>query len=144
MYQKILNDPLVFGDDIGQEARSILTGLLTRDPTQRLGVNGAEEIRTHPFFAHHIDFQKLIQKKIQPPFKPSVSSPVVRAFPSAARSCSGNLGAFRAIIRSQVLEQDQPQLRCLCTASDTHLHPCTGRVQLRYCVHDRSATRQRR
>ena len=74
MYQKILNDPLVFGDDIGQEARSILTGLLTRDPTQRLGVNGAEEIRTHPFFAHHIDFQKLIQKKIQPPFKPSVVS----------------------------------------------------------------------
>ncbi|TFK80444.1 AGC/Akt protein kinase [Polyporus arcularius HHB13444] len=76
MYQKILNDPLVFGDDISPEARSILTGLLTRDPTQRLGVNGAEEIRTHPFFANHIDFQKLIQKKIQPPFKPSVSSPV--------------------------------------------------------------------
>lgn len=77
MYQKILHDPLVFGDDIGAEARSILTGLLTRDPTQRLGVNGAEEIRSHPFFANHIDFQKLIQKKIQPPFKPSVSSPVV-------------------------------------------------------------------
>ncbi|KAI0643118.1 AGC/Akt protein kinase [Trametes meyenii] len=76
MYQKILHDPLVFGDDIGAEARSILTGLLTRDPTQRLGVNGAEEIRSHPFFANHIDFQKLIQKKIQPPFKPSVSSPV--------------------------------------------------------------------
>ena len=77
MYQKILHDPLVFGDDIGSEARSILTGLLTRDPTQRLGVNGAEEIKSHPFFANHIDFQKLIQKKIQPPFKPSVSSPVV-------------------------------------------------------------------
>lgn len=77
MYQKILHDPLVFGDDIGVEARSILTGLLTRDPTQRLGVNGAEEIKSHPFFAKHIDFQKLVQKKIQPPFKPSVSSPVV-------------------------------------------------------------------
>ncbi|KAJ8470025.1 hypothetical protein ONZ51_g8601 [Trametes cubensis] len=76
MYQKILHDPLVFGDDIGAEARSILTGLLTRDPTQRLGVNGAEEIKSHPFFANHIDFHKLIQKKIQPPFKPSVSSPV--------------------------------------------------------------------
>ena len=80
MYQKILHDPLVFGDDIGVEARSILTGLLTRDPTQRLGVNGAEEIKSHPFFANHIDFQKLIQKKIQPPFKPSVSSPVVRHY----------------------------------------------------------------
>ena len=78
MYEKILKNPLVFGDEIGPEARSVLTGLLNRDPTQRLGVNGAEEIRSHPFFANHIDFQKLIQKKIQPPFKPSVSSPVVR------------------------------------------------------------------
>ena len=88
MYQKILHDPLVFGDDIGVEARSILTGLLTRDPTQRLGVNGAEEIKSHPFFANHIDFQKLIQKKIQPPFKPSVSSPVVRPVETITRVCS--------------------------------------------------------
>ncbi|EGN98283.1 hypothetical protein SERLA73DRAFT_161121 [Serpula lacrymans var. lacrymans S7.3] len=76
MYQKILQDPLVFGSEIGSEARSILTGLLTRDPARRLGVNGAEEIRRHPFFEKHIDFKKLLQKKIQPPFKPSVSSPV--------------------------------------------------------------------
>lgn len=76
MYQKILHNPLVFGDEISPQARSILTGLLTRDPSQRLGVNGAEEIRKHPFFEQHIDFKKLLQKKIQPPFKPSVSSPV--------------------------------------------------------------------
>lgn len=78
MYKKILNDPLVFGPDISSEARSILTGLLTRDPTKRLGVNGAEQIRKHPFFGKHIDFKKLLQKKIQPPYKPSVASPVVR------------------------------------------------------------------
>ncbi|KAF8835634.1 Pkinase-domain-containing protein [Paxillus ammoniavirescens] len=76
MYQKILTDPLVFGPDIGTEARSILTSLLNRDPARRLGVNGAEEIKKHPFFEKHIDFRKLLQKKIQPPFKPSVSSPV--------------------------------------------------------------------
>ncbi|KAN0087560.1 Protein kinase-like domain containing protein [Tylopilus felleus] len=76
MYQKILTDPLVFGPEIGSEARSILTSLLNRDPTRRLGVNGAEEIKKHPFFEKHIDFKKLLQKKIQPPFKPSVSSPV--------------------------------------------------------------------
>jgi serum/glucocorticoid-regulated kinase 2 len=77
MYQKILTDPLLFGPDIGTEARSILTSLLNRDPLRRLGVNGAEEIKKHPFFEKHIDFKKLLQKKIQPPFKPSVSSPVV-------------------------------------------------------------------
>ncbi|KIJ64521.1 hypothetical protein HYDPIDRAFT_154129 [Hydnomerulius pinastri MD-312] len=76
MYQKILTDPLVFGPDIGAEARSILTSLLNRDPARRLGVNGAEEIKKHPFFEKHIDFKKLLQKKIQPPFKPSVASPV--------------------------------------------------------------------
>ncbi|KAG6857154.1 hypothetical protein H0H87_008724 [Tephrocybe sp. NHM501043] len=76
MYRKILNDPLQFGPEIGSEARSVLTGLLTRDPSKRLGVNGAEEIKRHPFFKNHIDFQKLLQKKIHPPFKPSVASPV--------------------------------------------------------------------
>lgn len=76
MYQKILNDPLLFGPEISSEAQSILTGLLTRDPTRRLGVNGAEEIRRHPFFENHLDFKLLAQKKIHPPFKPSVASPV--------------------------------------------------------------------
>lgn len=76
MYQKILNDPLIFGPEIAAEARDLLTGLLTRDPTRRLGVNGAEEIKKHPFFDKHIDFRLLAQKKIHPPFKPSVAGPV--------------------------------------------------------------------
>ncbi|KAF7768239.1 hypothetical protein Agabi119p4_7482 [Agaricus bisporus var. burnettii] len=76
MYHKILNDPLQFGPEFTNEARSILTGLLTRDPASRLGVNGAEEIKQHPFFHKYIDFKKLSEKKIQPPFKPSVASPV--------------------------------------------------------------------
>lgn len=74
MYQKILSDPLRFGDEISPDARSLLTGLLTRDPQQRLGVAGAETIKSHPFFAKHIDFKRLMQKKIQPPFKPNVES----------------------------------------------------------------------
>ncbi|KAF8349469.1 kinase-like domain-containing protein [Amanita rubescens] len=76
MYGKILNDPLVFGPEFGAEARSILTSLLNRDPTRRLGVNGADEIKRHPFFHKHVDFRLLSGKKIQPPFKPSVASPV--------------------------------------------------------------------
>jgi len=76
MYEKILNDPLLFGPEFCAEARSILTGLLNRDPNRRIGVNGADEIKRHPFFHNHIDFRLLSQKKIQPPFKPSVASPV--------------------------------------------------------------------
>ncbi len=78
MHQRILQDPLVFGDEIGPQARSILAGLLTRDPSSRLGVNGADEIKRHPFFARNIDFRKLLLKEFQPPFKPTVASPVVR------------------------------------------------------------------
>ncbi|KZP01329.1 Pkinase-domain-containing protein [Calocera viscosa TUFC12733] len=76
MYKKILYDPLVFPDDMGSEARSILTGLLNRDPSRRLGVNGAQDIKAHPFFSRHIDWRKLAAKKIQPPFKPSVASAI--------------------------------------------------------------------
>jgi len=73
MYRKILQEELKFPDDIGVAARSLLSGLLMRDPSRRLGVNGAEEIKNHPFFAE-IDWGKLLMKKYQPPFKPLVKS----------------------------------------------------------------------
>ena len=72
MYQRILRDPLVFPPDMSQEAKSVVFGLLQRDPLKRLGHNGAEEIKRHPFFANHIDWSRLLAKKIQPPFKPRV------------------------------------------------------------------------
>jgi serine/threonine protein kinase len=74
MYRKILQEPLRFPEEVGSEARSLLTQLLDRDPARRLGVNGAQEIKSHPFFARHIDWRKLLAKKIQPPFKPAVVS----------------------------------------------------------------------
>ncbi|KAG8923918.1 hypothetical protein FRC00_005691 [Tulasnella sp. 408] len=67
MYRKTLQDPLRFGDEVGLDARSLLAALLTREPSQRLGVNGAEEVKRHPFFSRYIDFDKLLAKKIQPP-----------------------------------------------------------------------------
>ncbi|CAG8543178.1 2371_t:CDS:2 [Ambispora gerdemannii] len=75
MYRKILQDELRFPDEVGTEARSLLMGLLTRDPSQRLGNNGAQYIKDHLFFAS-IDWRRLIQKKVQPPFKPSVESAI--------------------------------------------------------------------
>ncbi|CAJ0762636.1 22891_t:CDS:2 [Entrophospora sp. SA101] len=75
MYRKILQDELRFPEEVGTQAKSLLIGLLTRDPNNRLGNNGAQEIKDHTFFAS-IDWRKLMQKKVQPPFKPSVESAI--------------------------------------------------------------------
>lgn len=47
---------------------------MAKDPSERLGTkSGIEEIKAHPWFAD-MDFEKLIKCKIDPPFKPEVSS----------------------------------------------------------------------
>lgn len=73
MYRKILQDPLHFpGPEIvPSDAKSLLTRLLDRDPARRLGANGAAEIKSHRFF-ETIDWKRLLQKKIQPSFRPNV------------------------------------------------------------------------
>lgn len=72
MYRKILSEPLHFPDIVPPAAKDLLTKLLNRDPKQRLGANGSAEIKAHPFF-HAIDWRKLLQRKYEPTFKPSVA-----------------------------------------------------------------------
>ena len=60
MYRKILNDPLKFPDEMGKDARNLITRLLSRDPENRLGSNGAEEIKKHPFFKSSMSFFLLL------------------------------------------------------------------------------------
>ena len=75
MYRKILSEPLHFpGPEIvPPAAKDLLTKLLNRKPEQRLGANGASEIKAHPFF-HSIAWRKLLQRKYEPTFKPNVVS----------------------------------------------------------------------
>ncbi|PRT54700.1 Serine/threonine-protein kinase YPK1 [Wickerhamiella sorbophila] len=73
MYQKILHDQLTFPSNMDKDARSLLQGLLDRNPKTRLGANGAVEIRAHPFF-RQIDWKCLLNKKYAAPFQPSVVS----------------------------------------------------------------------
>ncbi|KAJ1779031.1 Serine/threonine-protein kinase [Coemansia sp. RSA 2523] len=75
MYRRILEDELVFPENMGNRAKSLLRGLLQRDPLRRLGNNGAAEIKSQPFFAE-INWDYLIGKQYEPPFKPSVVSAV--------------------------------------------------------------------
>jgi serine/threonine protein kinase len=73
MYRKILSEPLHFSDVVPPAAKDLLTKLLNRNPEERLGANGSAEIKAHPFF-HAIDWRKLLQRKYEPTFKPSVVS----------------------------------------------------------------------
>ncbi|KAH7047617.1 kinase-like domain-containing protein [Macrophomina phaseolina] len=74
MYRKILTEPLHFpGPEIvPPAARDLLTRLLDRNAEKRLGANGAAEIKAHYFF-HSIDWRKLLDRKYEPSFKPSVT-----------------------------------------------------------------------
>ncbi|PUU73782.1 kinase-like domain-containing protein [Tuber borchii] len=73
MYRKILQDPLQFPADIDRDAKALLIRLLDRDPEKRLGANGAAEIKANKFF-ETIDWKRLLQKKIQPAFRPNVTN----------------------------------------------------------------------
>lgn len=57
------------------EAKSLLQGLLDKDPVRRLGASeeDASEIKRHPWFAK-INWDKLVKKQIEPPYKPMVTS----------------------------------------------------------------------
>ena len=71
MYRKILNDPLVFPAGFDSTTKDLITKLLVRDPTKRLGFHGVSAIKTHPFFKD-IDWNKLNSKGYIPPYKPQV------------------------------------------------------------------------
>lgn len=71
VHRKILSDePIALPDSLPPAARDILTGLLDRDPEQRLGAKqGAAEVKAHPFF-DPIDWDKLVQRRYQPAYRP--------------------------------------------------------------------------
>ncbi|TPX56019.1 hypothetical protein PhCBS80983_g04854 [Powellomyces hirtus] len=73
MYKKILTQELTFPDDVSPVAKDLLRQLLNREPTKRLGHNGADEIKRHPFFAE-MNWSRLLARKYPPPFRPNVTS----------------------------------------------------------------------
>lgn len=71
---QILKAKLGMPQFLSQEAQSLLRVLFKRNPANRLGAgpDGVNEIKSHAFFAT-IEWEKLLRKEIQPPFKPAVS-----------------------------------------------------------------------
>lgn len=75
LFTLIVVEEVKFPRNLSSEARSLLSGLLAKVPKDRLGggPDDVKEIMSHPFFAS-INWKDLENKKIQPPFKPQVTS----------------------------------------------------------------------
>jgi len=58
-------------ETLTEDTKSILTGLLQRDPEKRL--TNPAQIKSHPYF-NDIDWEALLKKEIKPPFIPPVKS----------------------------------------------------------------------
>lgn len=73
MLRDIVDKPVPMKDNFSPEAKSLLSSLLTRDPSKRLGSANAEatDILEHPFF-RNINWPELRAQKTKPPFKPVV------------------------------------------------------------------------
>ncbi|KAF6076518.1 AKT serine/threonine kinase 2 [Phyllostomus discolor] len=77
LFELILMEEIRFPRTLSPEAKSLLAGLLKKDPKQRLGggPSDAKEVMEHRFFLS-INWQDVVQKKLPPPFKPQVTSEV--------------------------------------------------------------------
>ncbi|CAG9319496.1 unnamed protein product [Blepharisma stoltei] len=72
MYFKVLNEMLVLPNFISKSGKSLLSGLLNKDPNERLGnLGGFSEIKAHPW-CKKIKFDRLLKRQILPPFRPNL------------------------------------------------------------------------
>lgn len=90
------------GISLSQAAKDLLSKLLCRDPLQRLGANGSEEIKSHPFF-DETDWPKLLKKDYIPGFRPPLEEPILpegpccEPNPSEAQISSAEQDRFEAV-----------------------------------------------
>lgn len=105
MYDNILNKPLKLRHNFSPAAKSVLDGLLQKDRQMRLGAGEKDfdALKEHEFF-QSINWDDLDNKKIKPPYNPSVNGDldfknidpefVREPVPnSVGKSCTANISA---------------------------------------------------
>ena len=60
-------------DKVPKTPRDLIEKLFVSNPKKRLGYNGADEVKNHPFFKG-IDFDKVLKKEYKPPFIPKLKN----------------------------------------------------------------------
>ncbi|KAM9772538.1 protein kinase C theta type isoform 1-T1 [Syngnathus typhle] len=72
LFQSVRTDDPAYPRWLTRDAKDILIKLFVREPEERLGVVG--DVRQHAFFGA-TDWKALEQRKVPPPFKPTLTSP---------------------------------------------------------------------
>ncbi|XP_026079593.1 protein kinase C eta type [Carassius auratus] len=77
LFESILTEEIIYASWLSTNAVDILKGFLTKNPSRRLGCVAAEGgesvVTSHPFFTS-IDWNKLNQRELEPPFKPRIKT----------------------------------------------------------------------
>ena len=74
MYERTLYEQVYYPPYFSEEAKSLIAGLLHREPSLRMGSEtDVEELKAHPWFAN-IDWDALYKKEVSPPWMPAVES----------------------------------------------------------------------
>lgn len=71
LYKLIEKDPVKFPPkaSIPPDAKSLIVGLLEKDPTKRLGARQTSDILNHPFFKD-MQWESVLKKRVLPPWVP--------------------------------------------------------------------------
>ena len=114
LFELILLDQVRFPSSISPFAKDFLEGLLTKNPSKRLGggPKDVEDVKSHQFFSS-INWSDLEKKRIIPPYKPQVSSATdTRYFDSEFTGQSVELtppDSYKAYLMSTIAEDDDQE-----------------------------------
>ncbi|KAL7682281.1 putative GPCR kinase, Phox domain, protein kinase-like domain superfamily, PX domain superfamily [Plasmopara halstedii] len=73
LFDRLRSARLHFPPYVSRRAEALIRQLLIRNPAERLGSNGAHQVKQHQFF-EGIDWTALAKKQVVPPFRPCLSA----------------------------------------------------------------------